>query len=292
MEIDRRSLLKGLLAGGALLALRAPSWTFAAQSSRRAERCLLLSGDSDADRAFAAGVRAACLEMEAAEPQMLKPSGGLLANPDQLIEWLDRFRGMRWIAAMDDGSAAVFQELARTAGGRLLSVGSHVSVGDDTSPVRHAWITASAAQGMGGLLATQLAGAPMSFTITERFLGSAQAMNQPTGWTAPGFSSYRSVESSVRHLHCSGLSSSEGCRLLEVGGPDDWTPIPPHRCQRDAAGGQADQWAESLGRAVASSALGVARVEESCVSRAFVHRTTRAPRRQPDTRVVSFIIDL
>ncbi len=292
MEIDRRSLLKGLLASGALLALRGPSWTFAEPASRRAGLCLLLSGDRDADRAFAAGVRGACVELGTSEPHIVELSGGLLANADQVIESLDRLRGRRWVAAMDDGSAAVFQELARTAGGRLLSVGSHVSVGDETSPVRHTWLTASAAQGIGGLLATQLAGAQMSFAITERFLGPPQSMNEVTSWRAPGFFSYRSVEPSVMHLHCSGLSSSAACRLLGVAGAEDWAPIPPHRCTRDTAGGQGDQWVEALGRAVAASALGVARVEESCVSRAFVHRTGQAPRMQPDTRVVSFIVDL
>ncbi|MBX3348519.1 MAG: twin-arginine translocation signal domain-containing protein, partial [Nitrospira sp.] len=42
MDVDRRSLMKGLLASGALLALGAPSWTFADQPARRPSRCMLV----------------------------------------------------------------------------------------------------------------------------------------------------------------------------------------------------------------------------------------------------------
>lgn len=292
MEIDRRSLMKGLLAGGALLALGNPPWTLADQPTRHTRRCVLFSGGSPVDDVFAGGVRAAYMEMGSDEPQTVKVPGGLLSNPGQLVEWFEGSRGARWIAAMDDASAAVFQELARTTGGRLLSMGTHASVHDDACSFRHAWLAASAAQSVGGLLATQLVGAHASFAITESFLGSVFTVNEMTGWTAPGFSSYRSVESEGMHLHCSGLSLSEGRRLLGLADPEDWMPIPPQVCKRETAAGHADQWAEAVGRAVAASALAADRVHESCVNRAFIHRTGRSDRRQPGTRFVSFIMDL
>lgn len=292
MEIDRRSLMKGLLASGALLALGPTSWTFADQPTKSPKRCLLFLGDSAVDNAFAEGVRAACRDMGVDEPLTVRVTGGVLSHPDQLVEWLERAGGARWIAAMDDASAAVFQELARTAGGRLLSAGCHASVHDDACPFRHAWLSASAAQGVSGLLATQLVGAHASFTITESFLSSAHTVNEMTGWAAPGFSSYRSAEPEVMHLHCSGLSLSEGGRLLGVAGPEDWTPIPPHARRRDTAAGHGDHWVEAVGRAVAASALGVDRVLESCVSRAFIHRAGRSERMQPSARFVTFVMDL
>lgn len=274
------------------MALGTPSWALADQPTRSAKRCMLFLGDSAVDDAFAEGVRAACRDMGVDEPRTVKVTGGLLSHPDQLVEWLERSSGARWIAAMDDASAAVFQELARTAGGRLLSVGSHASVRDDACPFRHAWFTASAAQGMGGLLATQLVGAHASFSITERFLSSTYSANDMTGWTAPGFSSYRSAEPEVMHLHCSGLPLSEGRRLLGMGGPEDWTPISPHVCKRETAAEHADHWVKAVGRAIAASALGVDRVLEFCVSRAFIHQAGCSERMQPSARFVTFVMDL
>ena len=53
MDIDRRNLMKGLLAGGALLALGTPAWTFAEEPNRTAKRCLLFLGDNYVDERFA-----------------------------------------------------------------------------------------------------------------------------------------------------------------------------------------------------------------------------------------------
>ena len=85
MEIDRRSLMKGLLAGGALLALGTPPWTFADQPTRNAKRCLLFLGDGTVNDAFAAGVRAACMETGYDGLQSMKVTGGLLSNPDWMV---------------------------------------------------------------------------------------------------------------------------------------------------------------------------------------------------------------
>ena len=63
MEVDRRSLMKGMLAGGALLALGTPPWTFAASPVRKAGGHGLLLAGGPADEAFARGARAACAAM-------------------------------------------------------------------------------------------------------------------------------------------------------------------------------------------------------------------------------------
>jgi len=293
MEIDRRSLMKGLLAGGALLALGTPSWTFADQPTRNAKRCLLFLGDGTVNDAFAAGVRAACMETGYDGLQSIKVTGGLLSNPDRMVELFEQSGGARWIAVMDDASAAVFQELARTAGGLLLSVGSHASVNDHACSLRHTWLVASPAQGIGGFLASRLIGARESFSITESFLNESSAMSKLTGWSAPGFSSYRSAGSEAMHLHCSGLSLSEGCGQLGLTGAEGWTPIPPHVCKREAASRPSQNWVESVGYAVAASALGVDPVQESCSTHAFVHRTGGLDERiGSNARFVSFVMDI
>ncbi|HXF92790.1 MAG TPA: twin-arginine translocation signal domain-containing protein [Nitrospiraceae bacterium] len=292
MDIDRRSLMKGLLAGGALMAMGAPSWALAAQPTRSAKRCMLFLGDSAVDDAFAEGVRAVCRDMGIDEPRTVKVAGGLLSYPDQLVEWLERSSGARWIAAMDDASAAVFQELARSAGGRLLSVGSHASGNDDDLPFRHTWLAASPAQGVGGLLASQLIGAGESFSITEGFLSESSAAGELTGWSAPGFSSYRSAGSEAMHLHCSGFSVSEACRALALADSEGWTSIPPHVSKRESVSRRSPHWVESVGYAVAASAFGMQSVQEACSARAFVHRTDGPGRRRGGVRFVSFVMDV
>lgn len=167
MDIDRRNLMKGLLAGGALLALGTPAWTFAEEPNRTAKRCLLFLGDNYVDERFANGVRAACQEVGYDGLETRQVDGGLLSDPGKLVSLLEQTKGARWVAVMDDASAAVFQELGRTAGGRLLSVGSHASAKDDACPLRHTWLAASSAQGAGGVLATRLIGAGESFRLQK-----------------------------------------------------------------------------------------------------------------------------
>ena len=60
MDVDRRTLMRGMLASGALLALGVPSWAFADQSARRPKQCMLVLGGTSADEAFACGTQAAC----------------------------------------------------------------------------------------------------------------------------------------------------------------------------------------------------------------------------------------
>ncbi len=292
MDIDRRNLMKGLLAGGALLALGTPSWTFADEPPRKAKRCLLFLGDNNADDRFANGVRAACAETGYDGLETMKVSGGLLSDPGKLVSLLEQMKGARWIAVMDDASAAVFQELARTAGGRLLSVGSHASVNDHACSLRHVWLAASSAQGAGGVLAPRLIAAGDSFSITESFLDGSSAASKLTGWSAPGFSSYRCAGSDAIHLHCSGLSLLEGCAQLGLTEGEEWTPIPSHVSACEAVSRQSPQWVESVGYAVAASALGVHSIQESCSTRAFVHRAFNPNPLQPTQRFVSFVMDI
>ncbi len=63
MDIDHRSLMKGMLASGALLALGVPSWAFTDQPQRKRKHCLLVLSGIGADEAFARGTQAACAAM-------------------------------------------------------------------------------------------------------------------------------------------------------------------------------------------------------------------------------------
>ncbi len=292
MEIDRRSLMKGMLASGALLALGTPPWTFAGSPVRRPNHCVLLLGGTSADDGFESGARAACAGMAYDALQTVRLNGGLLAGTDRVDTLLEEFRGARWIAVMDDASAVIFLELARTAGVRLLSMGTHACSRDSVCPLRHAWATTSTVHSAGSLLASQFIQRQGSFAITECFLQEPPEEQTWASWSAPGFSSYRVTEPEPVHMHCSGLSPTDGCRLLGLETTEGWTPIPSQICTRDSVTRYSENWVESVGYAVAASALGVGSVRESCSSRAFVHQSRTCERIEPAERFVSFVMDI
>ena len=107
--------------------------------------------------------------------EVLKRKGGLLSDPGQMGELLERSRGTRWIAVLDDASAAVFQELVRSAASGLLSRGSHACSEDGSVPLRHVWMVASPVWSAGALLAASLIEGGTSFSITETFLHEPSA---------------------------------------------------------------------------------------------------------------------
>lgn len=292
MEVDRRSLMKGMLAGGALLALGTPPWTFAESPARRPGQCLLLLGGAGADDLFASGAGAAATCMTYQGLQTVKLKGGLLSGTDRVVTLLEQSRGARLIAVMDDAGAVIFLELARTAGVRLLSMGTHACSTDAASPLRHAWASTSPAHGVGGLLASQLIQRPGSFSITESFLQDSPVEGRLTSWSAPGFSSYRSGEGESIHMHCSGVSLSDGSRLLDLEITEGWIPIPQEVCKRDSITWRSANWGESVGYAVMVSALGVDSVSESCSCRAFVYQARHHEQIRPTDRFVSFVMDL
>jgi len=292
MEIDRRSLMKGLLASGALLALGTPLWTFAGSPARKPKHCVLLLGGTSADEMFENGARAACAGMTDEGLQTKKLRGGLLASTDGVSKLLEQSRGARWIAVMDDASAVIFLDLARMANVQLLSMGTHAYSRDSACPLRHAWVTTSPTHSVGGVLASQFIQRQGSFSITETFLQDPLEKRAVTSWSAPGFSSYRSGEADAMHLHCSGLSLSDGCGVIGLTTTDGWIPIPPQVGSHDLVRWQSESWVESVGYAVTASALGMDSFRESCSGRAFVHRSQDRERIQPTERFVSFVMDL
>ncbi|MCC6966786.1 MAG: hypothetical protein IT391_10980 [Nitrospira sp.] len=292
MNVDRRSLMKGLLAGGALLAMGTPPWTFAESPVRRPGRCLLVLGGTGADEAFASGAGAACAGLTDDALRIVKLKGGLFTDMDRMVTLLDQSRGTRMIAVMDDAGAVIFLELARTAGVRLLSMGTHVCSADSACPLRHAWATTSPTHGVGGILAAELAAGRDGFSMTEDFLHAPGETDALSGWSAPGFSSYRSTESDSVHLHSSGLALAEGRRVIGLTAIEGWEPIPLQACRRETVRRQSGDWIESVGYAATVSALGVDSVRESCASRAFVRPSPTGERTHSQERFVSFVMDI
>ena len=291
MDIDRRSLMKGMLASGALVALGTPPWSFAESPVRKAGQYGLLLGGSPADENFARGARAASAAMTYGELPSVVFKDGLLAGEDEAVNLLERSKGTRWITVMDDAAAMIFLELTRAAGARMLSMGMHACTADGAYRLRHDVTTASAVCSTGELLASQLIQKPHDCSIRETFLSPSPVQSASSGWSARGVSSYRLREPDVFHLHCAGLSLTEGCERMSLPAAGDWTAIPPAVSNRDVVSWPADNWVQSVGYAVAAAALGLAPVAESCSGRAFIHKGERSEP-QPTDRFTSFIIDI
>jgi hypothetical protein len=249
-------------------------------------------GGGGAEDLFASGAAAASSGMDSGGLQSVKLKGGLLTDTDSAAMLLKQSRGARCIAVMDDAGAVIFLELARTAGVRLLSMGTHACSTDAVCPLRHVLASTSSANNAGGLLASQLLQRQGSFSITESFLQQSPEQGLLTGWSAPGFSSYRFTEPESIHMHCSGLSLPDGGRLLGLDATEGWVPIPQQACRRDSVAWQTKSWVESVGYVVTASALGLDSVRESCSERAFVHRSQNGEPIQAAERFVSFVMDI
>jgi hypothetical protein len=330
--------MKGLVTGGALLALGLPSRVFASTIPGSVRKFGLLLGNTPADAAFAAGVRTAyalssnarlngIAESEAAgrtesigkvwfsPPRVIKLKGGLLNEYEAVAKLLEGARGVRWIAVMDDGSAAVFMELMRSAGAGLILRGSHAfsshgafgrsSFSRDVPELRHVWTAASPEFGAGDVLAEKLLPGYSSFSIVEDFLLSqhsaagmlARRVNKPK----PGFLSYRLDGFDDIHLHCSGLSAADGCESVGWSKTGTWVPLQGQEFEldKDSARSRYPQlratgWIESVGYAAMTAAMGSHSYQIPCSQRAFVHQLPLGshPRRNVRTeRFASFVIE-
>ncbi len=328
MDANRRNLMKGMLTGGTLLALGIPPGAFASAPGN-ARRCGLLLENSPAHTVFAAGARTAHAAFPRVEEagvhdgvlKVVKLGRGLLNDYEIVAGLLEKSRDMRWIAVLDDGSAAVFMELARNAGARLVLLGSHASSGsssrfdvsNDIPELRHVWVSASLGQSAGHILASRLAADQGSFSIVENFFAAEHASTGThSGGAAangfvPGFLTWRLEGSETTYLHCSGVSPSTGCRLLGWDGNEGrWTPVSRQESGYETVtkigqpGMQPDgqprssSWVESVGYAVMAAALGSGALQEFCSSRAFVHRPgdgARAELMEPVEKFTSFVIE-
>ena len=307
MDETRRNLIKGMLSGGTLLALGIPGIAQAVSNSQShsgsTRNCQLLLGNTPIGEAFARGAVAACTTYTNDRQDTLPTvqlADELLASPLKVAELLKQSRNIRWIAVMDDASAAIFTELVRNFEGRLLSRGSHTfSSGDGISfPLRHVWATASPAYSAGELLASRLVQNQHNFSIVENFLDQSAGDGAIKNASLPGFLSYRLTTQPATHLHCAGVSALEAGQLIGWKTSENWQPT----TYSEKAGSdtviehqQFDNWVETTGYAIVATALGMGTNQESCASRAFVHRSAQHhPGKQElaEKHFVSFVIDV
>jgi hypothetical protein len=245
---------------------------------------------------------------------VIKLKGGLLNEYEAVAKLLEGARGVRWAAIMDDGSAAVFAELMRNAGAKLILRGLHAfssysafdrpSFSQDVPELRHVWTAASPEFSAGDALAEKLLPGYSSFSIVEDFLSSehsfgvfARRVNKPT----PGFLSYRLDGPDDVHLHCSGLSAADGCELVGWNKTGTWVPLKGQEPESDEDSArprharlQVTGWVESVGYAAMAAAMGLHSYQIPCSQRAFVHQLPLGTKRRRDVRperFASFVIE-
>ncbi|WON73488.1 hypothetical protein [Nitrosospira sp. Is2] len=336
MDVYRRNLMKGALMGSTLLTLGISPITTAAAPSGKPGRLRLLLGSGAADAEFAAGARTAfaanarraatghdatsATDARGAQSglEVMKLNDGLLNEYEKVAYLLETFRDTRWIAVMDDGSAAVFTELVRNAGGGLVSLGSHASSGEAlvrgsaarVSGLRHVWAAASPSHAAGGILAARLVQSQRSFSIVENFFSTQGAEERGTvNKFPPGFLAWRLEGAASGHdpayLCCAGVSPTDGCQLLGWDTTPAWIPVNQEPGLETAASGKrrsafendephASGWVEAVGYAVVAAALGAEAGHESCSARAHVYQSGGVKRGRPDKagRFTSFVIDI
>jgi hypothetical protein len=315
MDETRRSLIKGMLTGGTLLAFGIPTVTQAVSLSQTlsgsTQSYQLLLGNTPIDEAFAKGAQTACtryIDYRQGTLPAFKLEDELLTNPLRIVDLLTQSRNMRWIAVMDHASAAIFTELVRNFEGRLLSLGSHMSSsGNDASlPMRHMWTTASPVYSAGGLLASLLTQNQHDFSIVENFLEQAEKDSAMSDSSSAEFSSFRLAEQPSTHLYCAGVSPLEASQRIGWKTSENWQPvlsrgdkssIDQYKTATDAAieYPRFDNWIEATGYAVVATALGMGIQQASCSSRAFVHRSNQRNLNHQglsEKHFVSFVIDV
>ncbi|MDO8895394.1 hypothetical protein [Nitrosomonas sp.] len=315
MDETRRSLIKGMLTGGTLLAFGIPTVTQAVSLSQTlsgsTQNYQLLLGNTPIDEAFAKGAQTACtryINYRQGTLPAFKLEDELLTNPLRIVDLLTQSRNMRWIAVMDHASAAIFTELVRNFEGRLLSLGSHMSSsGNNASlPMRHMWTTASPVYSAGGLLASLLTQNQHDFSIVENFLEQAEKDSAMSDSSSAEFSSFRLAEQPATHLYCAGVSPLEASQRIGWQTSGNWQPvlsrgdkssIDQDKTATDAAieHPRFDNWIEATGYAVVATALGMGVQQASCSSRAFVHRSHQRNLNHQglsEKHFVSFVIDV
>lgn len=310
MDETRRNFMKGAVTGGALLALGIPAIKPASAAeplSNTTRSFRLLLGNTQFDNVFADGARVAYAaysryaSLSGSPPPQFSTvtlKDGLLAEPDRMAELLNQSRNVRWIAIMDDASAAVFVELARGANACLLSLGLHSASteaafsSDASSFLRHVWTAASPSHSPGELLASLLVHSQNRFAITEHFLGQPPRNDTAADGVIQGFVSYRGQgqggAQGETHMHCAGVSPQNGCDLLGWKSPGGWGLLPTAADQnrtakngtgayqgRRAANWRPENWVEATGYSVAAAAFALGKGSEPCSRRAFVGRPQR-----------------
>ncbi|BAQ76834.1 PchX [Pseudomonas sp. Os17] len=168
MNIERRALLKGMALGGlASVAVTGPGLSLAngvlGPSAGRRLPTLALVSPAVADSAFVQGINASSVARQVSV-QRWEAS---LASIQALQQRLGSGQRQRIIGLLDDASAALVLDQARSAGARVQWLGQHHS---DARTSRHQLLGTTAAHGCALQLGLQLNACGAGFSLSEQRL--------------------------------------------------------------------------------------------------------------------------
>lgn len=177
MSVDRRSVLKGMALGslaGMAMGTALPSLaSISAAPAAGSSRPLLALVSKDAqDSAFVQGARAAAGQLQL---QLLDTDLGSLL---QLEQQLRNGKPMHIMGLLDDATAALVLDLARSSGARVNWIGQHHA---GTGFSRHQLLNTSLTEGCTRQLGRQLNACGAGFSINEERQSSSAPARQLTG---------------------------------------------------------------------------------------------------------------
>jgi len=277
MKLHRRALLKGMLAGSAIIAAGLPKISWAKEKVPAARDVVLVScGRPAAGFAAGAGV-AARRDLGAGVLPDLAATRALFAS----------CRGARLFGLMEDAAYVLFSEMARDSGVRLVFEGQH-SAAADGRVSRHAFNAAAGFHGTAEALAAALTGADAAFAIAETPVGGGERIVRGGDWSRLGFDSFHVADESPLWLHLAGVSRQQGCAALGQAEAQ----VEPLRCwptylpQAPAAG-----WPAALGRTLARLAAGGKENRQPCVRQVFIRGAESLDEFATHDSYVSFVME-
>ncbi|KXK30825.1 MAG: hypothetical protein UZ01_01184 [Candidatus Brocadia sinica] len=291
MEIDRRSLLKTILVGGAFLAAGVPLRTTGESTAKPRGPVLLVIGGSRRDAAFATGAQAVARMAGKKTVPVYKLDGRFGPDSDLISALFYPRRQTRIIGIMDDGMYTIFHELVRAADVCLVCLGRHGYGGNMAFTHRHTMLSALSGQSIAAAVASQLSLIDQNFLVSETVLDNRSATNVAGNSTLPGFTSYRVTGDRPVRLHLSGLSLSEACGVfgLSLARVTHCATSVVYHPQRIAPSAN---WYELLGQTVMQAGIGVQPSQLTSGSQVFLHRGSAVGRMSPAETFVTFVMDV
>lgn len=177
MSVDRRFVLKGMALGslaGLTMGAYLPSLaaTHAAAGGNAARPVLALVSQGGRESAFVQGARAAGTALQV---QQVDSSLGLMLSLEQQLR---SGKPMHVMGLLDDASAALVIDLARSAGARVNWIGQHVAAAGQS---RHHLLNTRLTEGCSRQLSRQLHACGAGFTLNEERQSSAAPARQLAG---------------------------------------------------------------------------------------------------------------
>jgi hypothetical protein len=181
MAIERRTFLKSVFTGSALLAGVTPVRLTATQSWKQIRTSsdtptILVQAGTSLDEVFIKGIEAAS-QANSRNPFLTMALDPLKqTDPIILQQIFSSLKRSRLVGLMEDVPFTIFQAVARTHGARFLFTGQHSWGFDEPYNSRHQLLTVPQCQGVSSVLAASLSASNQGYFISETSLGSDQGL--------------------------------------------------------------------------------------------------------------------